>query len=512
MQNLIIILLFAFLQSGCKSSDKTPIVDPADPKEQRAGEINAELEASLNAILLESEKTSTTALCPEDVLEQIGDAANPFVECGAIRVPEFHDTPNGKFVALAFLKISKDNNRRPLLIIEQGGPGGSSMILAAANARRIPALLENFNILAVEQRGTSWTRPKVTCDETINYLLENINSDETYAGIVEIQKRCLMEVARLVSMDSISTYQIASDINYAAKTFGYQNYSYYGVSYGTIVGQYLLKYYPTSLHRTILDSPVVPGYDWTNDALRNIDFLIKKNTETFMAEVREQGTWGRNYEETLEYFKQLPLVFDGAPLQVLFTYKNVTYPVLVNKDIYRSLFLKTLITGQKRSQDEERSKTILTRFVNSYMDVEDAASDIMYQALICREFDVRTNQARSIVSQSIELRKLVSEHEFNQFLSDFNEDKCYLKFLPSTEPKLIKGAVATNESVLVVGGEIDYVTSPNYVALVAQNFINGNQAVFLGVSHGVLAEKECINESLINYLIGLDGRFTNSCE
>ncbi len=395
------------------------------------------------------------------------------------------------------------------------------MILAAYYTYEEPGLLDRFDILAVEQRGTAWTRPKLTCDETIAFKLSHVNSIEDtieQSQLEELQKKCLSEFNRTHSIDSVSTYQIASDIHFTANLFGYNRFSFWGVSYGTLVGQYLLNYYPQDLERTILDSGVVPGRHWGIDAANRVETLIEKNVKSFIAEVQVDVVWGKTYDETLTYFNDLSEAFAQNPMQVEFNYKEKNYPVTIGGEEFNALLFKFILikngrnlhrlvgAAQRRNSNQESSKTVLTRLVNSFLDLEDSTTDIVYQALICREFSV---QNRNVADHSPSFRKMFNENE--RKFSIFS-DTCYLGFSPSPDPKVIRGPVSSTENVLVVGAELDHVTSPAYVNSIAQNFTNGKTVVFKDASHGVFDERECINKSLIDYLTNLEGLFTNFCE
>src|SRR5690606_23889199 len=145
--------------------------------------------------------------------------------------------------------------KKPLLVIEQGGPGSSSMALTAHYLDIIPTLTESFDILAVEQRGTPWTRPSALCTELTEYSLARIDQEKTdEQEETAILKRCLNRVSEELNIDSSSTVEIAQDLVCAASQFASEKFNYYGVSYGALVGQYLLQDSPDKIDKMILDS------------------------------------------------------------------------------------------------------------------------------------------------------------------------------------------------------------------------------------------------------------------
>lgn len=448
-------------------------------------------------------------------------------ECGAIKVPSFHNQSNKTHWSLAYLKITKEpSQKKPLLILEQGGPGGSSMMLAGYYMKVAPQLLDHFDILAVEQRGTKWTRPITFCQDTVDFSLENLTQIyDTDDAINKVVQGCLERASQRIDLDSISTYQIASDLDFAAKHFGYKTYSFYGVSYGTLVGHYLLKYHPNSLDKTILDSPAVPGKDWSHEAFSNMDSVIQKNIKAFLSDSSKNPNWTRSYEETMDYLNRLSDPFDANPLELTYTYEGKTYTYQFTGDHYNSILFSALTihydpqiiryliqAAESRDVFEPWAKIILTPLAQAFLDVEEDLTMIMYQSIICREFEIDESRIKEIISNWVEIKKLFDHGEFQKSLEAAGQTRCYLGLTKREDGLAIQQPISTDKSVLVVGGELDHVTIPAYVNVVSQGFSNGHQAVFKGVGHGVFGDKKCITESLLGYLTDAQGRFTNFCE
>ncbi len=399
---LFMVVFLTISICGCPS--KNEILPPTgprlNPEDLKPGAIGPALEAALNSVLT-SQEPSASATCPSQILKALDEIQN--FECGAMRVPEFHNkgSVSKNNWALAYLKIFRDKDqKKPLLVIEQGGPGSSSMALAADYVSLIPELLNDFDILAVEQRGTRWTRPVAFCDEIIEYNIKTLShpkSDETES---EIHAKCLAKASEKVNLDSISSYQIAYDLVYSAQHFGYSTFSFFGVSYGTIVGQYLLKFHANSLEKTILDSPVVPGKNWKMDALRGLDDLARKNISNYIATQKNYGV-RITVEQIAEDFASLAKSYDKLPLNLSYDYEGKSYPLKFDADHFRSILIRLFLmnydpellnvlkqAAASRATHPSRSKEIIAKFAQVFVDVESGNTDIMYEALICREFIV----------------------------------------------------------------------------------------------------------------------------
>ncbi len=523
MRKLLFLSLLVLTTSiGCPSK-KDPLSGHVNPEELKTGSLNPELEKALNEVLSEKDSAAVkTAPCPESLSEDKDKNLTKHFECGAIRVPDYHDKTSAGFQSLAFLIVQKDKSRKkPLLVIEQGGPGMSSMTLASYYLNAIPELINDFDILAVEQRGTSWTRPEIACKEITKYKLSTLNGNESEAEISRLKRQCLDRVSKMIQLDSISTYQIASDLVYSAKYFGYNKFSYFGVSYGTLVGQYLLRFHPGSLEKTILDSPVVPGMDWTGDAMLNMDNVVRKNLEDYKL---KNSDWSRTPEESVTHLNRLANSYDALPLSLNYKYEGKNYGYLFKGEDFLNILVQLLtssynpdhlsallLTAEKRALAPTGTSNLMELIVQAYASVDGDESTLMYQSIICREFEIESVDYADVLSNWTLLPDLVGDKE--ELASSVEKDtRCDLGFQKAPDSKVLTQPVSTDKSVLVVGGETDHVTSADYVAVVAKDFSNGHQAVFEGVGHGTLGAKPCINKSVVEYLKDSTGRFRNYCD
>ena len=160
---------------GCQPKESSAPVVPSHPESLTPKGEADELENALEDLINRKDQAMrlAAAKCPEKVLEFLPGGLHSNSECGGVKVPENHRNPSQKSMVLAYLKVPKVfDPSKPLLVIEQGGPGGSSMTLASTYLSDAPLLSHNFNVLAIEQRGTAWTRPKATCDTMIDAFIE----------------------------------------------------------------------------------------------------------------------------------------------------------------------------------------------------------------------------------------------------------------------------------------------------------------------------------------------------
>ena len=188
------------------------------------------------------------------------------MECGFVTVPRRHADPTGPAIRLATVIIKSDAEKRAPepLFIAQGGPGGSSIKSFAQLLVSSPQLrpARNRDLVLWDQRGT-FSRPALLCPEVSKAELEAMtdtkNLSETEKD--ELQRdgyRACGRLAREVGdLSAFNTVENANDVDAIRQALGYGRIAFYGVSYGTELGQYLMRQHPAILHAVVLDA-VVP--------------------------------------------------------------------------------------------------------------------------------------------------------------------------------------------------------------------------------------------------------------
>jgi pimeloyl-ACP methyl ester carboxylesterase len=331
MQFIFYIILL-FVLTGCPDNKYRPR-RVNNPEDLRATGDDAYLRSALRSVM-KGASLSKVARCPQiiiDIMENQRDYS-----CGALRVPQDHSKPSlNQQMAVGYFKYpSVFDVSKPLLVIEQGGPGASSMMLASWYLYAMPQLTTSFNILAVEQRGTEWTYPQVTCQDVIQVvergLEQGVDSGILNERIKRTNESCFKKASQKMDLSKISTYQIAQDIVFASEQSGFNKFNYYGVSYGTVVGQYLLEFNSENIENIVLDSPVVVGQLWFEDALKNRDEFMTKRFETYLENYMPE----RNFDEAMAFIKSMAQKFDSKPLDLKIPIDSIPRDFRVDQDFF----------------------------------------------------------------------------------------------------------------------------------------------------------------------------------
>ena len=180
--------------------------------------------------------------------------------CGFVTVPQFHDHPDGDTIRIP-IAIWPDNANPPYkepIFITHGGPGGSALEMYPGwfYPDRIGG---GRDLVFIDQRGTQYAEPSLVCPEVTE---SSENGVEDYQDYLRYCRARL--TGKGVDLAAFTTSEIARDFEVVRKTLDYKKYDFYGVSYGTHVGQYLAAYYPESIRSMILDGVAPIPLDYLN--------------------------------------------------------------------------------------------------------------------------------------------------------------------------------------------------------------------------------------------------------
>ena len=189
------------------------------------------------------------------------------VECGYVIVPEDRTGDASDTIQLA-VAVYHSQSQAPEpdpIIFLQGGPGGEALGTASAlyNTLVLP-FIDRRDFIVFDQRGTGASHPALPCDE-----LEKIYSQDLRGLIPPDTRRlvyanafrsCRDLLASLgADLSDYTTAANAADVKDVLLTLGYTQGNLYGVSYGTLLGQVVMRDYPEIVRSAVLDSVLPIG-------------------------------------------------------------------------------------------------------------------------------------------------------------------------------------------------------------------------------------------------------------
>lgn len=189
-----------------------------------------------------------------------GEEESPDAECGTLTVPIDWDDPDGETIDLALARIpaSDPGSRIGSLVINPGGPGGSGVGFALAAPRIFsPEVLDRFDIVGFDPRGVGDSHPVLCSLELLQdepgALFDNradLGARAAYND--DLREDCREHTGPLY--DHVDSLSVVHDIEAIRAALGDEQLSFFGVSYGTLMGQQYAATYPERVRAVVLDS------------------------------------------------------------------------------------------------------------------------------------------------------------------------------------------------------------------------------------------------------------------
>ncbi|HUQ54474.1 alpha/beta hydrolase [Lentzea sp.] len=184
----------------------------------------------------------------------------PTVDCGFLELPVDYARPNGeKFqLAVSRRKATDPAQRIGAMVINPGGPGGSGVDFGMyAENYFSKEISDKFDIIGFDPRGVARSQP-IKCSAEVlqrqpsEYPKSEAEFDQLVAFNKELRADCREQSGPI--FDHASTREVASDIDSIRRALGEKKINYYGISYGTIMGQHYAEQYGKNIRAMIIDS------------------------------------------------------------------------------------------------------------------------------------------------------------------------------------------------------------------------------------------------------------------
>ncbi|MEV5716274.1 alpha/beta hydrolase [Amycolatopsis mediterranei] len=213
----------------------------------------------------------------------------PGVDCAAVTVPVdwAHPDRGTTSVALARRKATDPQARIGSVLMDPGGPGGSGTEQVKAGWSLSPEITRRFDTVGFDPRGVGASTP-ISCG------LEELIADHPRMPRNQAEFEQLAEYNRKLgeSCNRLSgplgqfgdTKSVARDMDAIRVALGEPKLTYYGVSYGTLMGQQYAELFPDKIRALVLDS------NMDHSQVTAAEFLISE-TRSVQAEFGEFVAW-----------------------------------------------------------------------------------------------------------------------------------------------------------------------------------------------------------------------------
>lgn len=212
-----------------------------------------------------------------------------------VKLPRDYDHPNDAKVSIALFKVpAADPGRRiGTLFLNPGGPGGSGVDIArAATSFLTQSVLDQFDIIGFDPRGTnsssrlrcfSSNRKQASAFSGMSSAFPNTRNEEKNfitAG-KKLASGCSGYGAAMAS--SMSTAEVARDLDVLRRAVGDAKLNYLGFSYGSYLGAVYANLFPDRFRAMVIDGVLDPAAYAGTRATRSVPTTLRIKSA--------EGTW-----------------------------------------------------------------------------------------------------------------------------------------------------------------------------------------------------------------------------
>ncbi|MEQ8857677.1 MAG: alpha/beta hydrolase [Pseudomonadales bacterium] len=439
---------------------------------------------------------ATPATAPVDFspceLRGSGGQGRVDARCATIDVPEDPEDPDGASVNLFVARIPSlaPEAAADAVTIINGGPGASSAALYVDFEPAFAGLRRERDIILVDQRGTGRSSALV-CP---NLEAATVDFDED-----------LVRAATRACLDGLhhdprqfTTSVAVTDLERLRVRLGYRAWNLYGVSYGTRVAQHYLRRYPQAVRSVVLDGVVPPGLTLGPDVALNaqaaLDDILRRCREAAYcagafpdpgAQLQRLGA--RLREDPVEL--EVPDPVTGRQRTLTLHYAHLAMTLRLLSYAPETAALIPLIIDEAEAR--RNYLPLAAQALRIERDLEQAISFGMHNSVVCTE-DVPFYAGLETLWPQLE-RTYLGGDQVRAL-----QTICAIWPRGVRDPDFDAPLTAASP-VLLLSGEHDPITPPEYAERAARSLPASLQVVAPGQGHGVIA-RGCVPNLVADFI------------
>ena len=410
--------------------------------------------------------------------------------CGSLEVAENPADPAGKRITLKVAiapATGKATEPDPVFFFA-GGPGQASSETWVMIRSTLNKIRKSRDIVMIDQRGTGGSN-KLACESEIE---EDLNQEIDLDLIRSETEKCL---ADLNGDPRFYTTSIAmGDYNLVRQAMGYDKINIMGVSYGTRAAQVYLRLFPDTVRSVTLDSVVPMQLALGQEHAQMLDHSV----QTVFKHCSEDESCNSLFPHQAKELNSLFTQLRNEPQQI-----TIINPVSGEPQDMR-LTADTLGVAIRFLSYASETQAMIPLLVHEALTTGDL-SRLASQALL-----IMTG-LNEMLSKGMELSVMCSEdYPFMDLSADYSHTlmgnlmleivglQC--KIWPRGEvTEDFHQPVVSNIPVLLMSGERDPVTPPQYAIQAAETFSNHLNLVARGQAHSVM-KNVCLRDITTQFI------------
>lgn len=406
------------------------------------------------------------------------DGLSDRLPCGFIQVAEDSSKPQGRKIDIHYVVIPAVKPVHPTeaLLAIAGGPGQSAIDNAALFNNTFKKVRETRDILLIDQRGTG--RSNILQCPQDNILSPLMVDEQGFDVIVETEK-CLSNIESDLAMYDSST--AIHDFEAVRKFLGYEKLHVYGISYGSRMAQLYMRHYSEALLTVTLDG-VVP----MQQSVLAVGLSVDRALEGVLEQCAADAACNQQFPALRSDLSSLTNNLTNNPVTT-----NVFHPMTGNPETF--LLTRDKLLGILRlSMYSPSTRTLLPLAIN-------LAASGNYQpllglySLIMNGIDLAAGMHNSVVCAedvhrvSPDLMADIEQSYTANSLYEAMVKSCSIWPSNRVDEKFFN-PIESDIPTLLLSGELDPATPPDWGALAMVNMTNAAHFVAPYATHGVAAQ------------------------
>ena len=429
------------------------------------------------------------------------------LQCATFKVPfDWNDPDIGTF-ALSLVKRPADirTNRIGSMLVNPGGPGfGGAYLAESAESFFSEELLQRFDIVAWDPRGTGESTPAVDCvDDYDPFFAVDPTPDteeERQLGIDAAKKfseACEENSGKILPY--ISTNSTARDMDAIRRALGEERITYFGFSYGSELGATWATMFPDTVRAAVLDGASDPDADYIQGGLdqakgfeTEFDKFLKRCAANTQCPFHNAGKPAEAFETLMAKLDESPIVVtkDRAPVNQAVAFTAVT------QAMYSSMLWDELETALANAQKGEGAGLLALndQYFQRKNDGTYGNELEAFNAISCVD-DPGPKTIEEATANDAEFKK-VAPRLFGAFIGGYG---CV--FWPAKADKRINITGIGAGPIVVIGTTGDAATPLASSRKMAEKLEDGRLVVVTGNRHTGYGANECVVGAVDTYLI-----------
>jgi len=430
--------------------------------------------------------------------------------CGYLTVPENRTRPDGRMIKIFVARapaVASAPAADPLVVLV-GGPGGAGSISYAAMTKR--GVNADRDVYFVDQRGTYHSDPLLNCPEydTVANELASIpfSSDAaTVKDLAAVQTCHDRWVAAGVDLSAYDTAENAADIADLRVALDIEAWDVYGVSYGTKLAAVLLRDHPEGIRSVVLDSVSPPNLN----IVENWWSAPADSFRAIFAACAAQPTCAAAYPnleadfyDTVNHLTSSPAVVetmgpDGGPLSVTIDGYVLAYAVIMATERHDASGVPKMIADAAAgTYDDVVAATVQYMAPASIIGV--AGYGLAFGVFCAESADLTTEDAtlahaKAVLPQFPDQVLKIQPKQGRLF------SECPIWDVAPANASMMD-PVVSDVPVLIMEGDFDAATAPEWVDLVTPGLSRSQVVRFPFTGHSTLGKSECARNVMSAFL------------